>query len=254
MDAIDFMPLVSANYSGGIIITDWYSEQNSNNESVKITIRFLTNEIRADALDIKVFKKVCPKPNQCVTTKTGNNLIRELKRNILRKLTRAGCKVKVIPAKTPAEDVLAEKPDGVFLSNGPGDPAAVTYAIKNVKALMGKVPVFGICLGHQILARAMGAQTFKLKFGHRGGNHPVKDLSDGRVYITAQNHGYAVSAESLPAGLEISHINLNDDTIEGLRHRELPVFTIQYHSEGSPGPHDNEYLFDRFLKLVQGAG
>ncbi|MEC9280418.1 MAG: carbamoyl phosphate synthase small subunit, partial [Chloroflexota bacterium] len=145
-------------------------------------------------------------------------------------------------------------PDGILLSPGPGDPQLLDYLVSNVQKLVGRVPMMGICLGHQILARAMGAQTFKLKFGHRGGNHPVKDLSDGRIYITAQNHGYAVSADSLPAELEISHINLNDDTIEGLRHRELPVFTIQYHSEGSPGPHDNEYLFDRFLKLVQGAG
>ena len=177
-----------------------------------------------------------------------------LKYNILRLLRQRGCEVTAVPATMPAEEMLAMKPDGILLSPGPGDPQLLDYLVSNVQKLVGRVPMMGICLGHQILARAMGAQTFKLKFGHRGGNHPVKDLSDGRVYITAQNHGYAVNADSLPAGLEISHINLNDDTIEGLRHRELPVFTIQYHSEGSPGPHDNEYLFDRFLKLVQGAG
>ena len=177
-----------------------------------------------------------------------------LKYNILRLLRQRGCEVTAVPATMPAEEMLAMKPDGILLSPGPGDPQLLDYLVSNVQKLVGRVPMMGICLGHQILARAMGAQTFKLKFGHRGGNHPVKDLSDGRVYITAQNHGYAVRADSLPAGLEISHINLNDDTIEGLRHRELPVFTIQYHSEGSPGPHDNEYLFDRFLKLVQGAG
>ena len=177
-----------------------------------------------------------------------------LKYNILRLLRQRGCEVTAVPATMPAEEMLAMKPDGILLSPGPGDPQLLDYLVSNVQKLVGRVPMMGICLGHQILARAMGAQTFKLKFGHRGGNHPVKDLSDGRVYITAQNHGYAVSADSLPAGLEISHINLNDDTIEGLSHRELPVFTIQYHSEGSPGPHDNEYLFDRFLKLVQGAG
>jgi carbamoyl-phosphate synthase small subunit len=177
-----------------------------------------------------------------------------LKYNILRLLRQRGCQVTAVPATMPAEDMLAMKPDGILLSPGPGDPQLLDYLVSNVQKLVGRVPMMGICLGHQILARAMGAETFKLKFGHRGGNHPVKDLGDGRVYITAQNHGYAVSADSLPAGLEISHINLNDDTIEGLRHRELPVFTIQYHSEGSPGPHDNEYLFDRFLKLVQGAG
>ena len=177
-----------------------------------------------------------------------------LKYNILRLLRQRGCEVTAVPATMPAEGMLAMKPDGILLSPGPGDPQLLDYRVSNVQKLVGRVPMMGICLGHQILARAMGAQTFKLKFGHRGGNHPVKDLSDGRVYITAQNHGYAVTADSLPAGLEISHINLNDDTIEGLRHQELPVFSIQYHSEGSPGPHDNEYLFDRFLKLVQGAG
>jgi len=177
-----------------------------------------------------------------------------LKYSILRQLRRRGCRVTVVPAVTPAEELLAMKPSGILLSPGPGDPQLLDYLVTNVEKLIGRVPMMGICLGHQILARAMGAQTFKLKFGHRGSNHPVKDLADGRVYITAQNHGYAVSKDSLPPELEISHINLNDDTIEGLRHRDLPVFTIQYHSEGSPGPHDNEYLFDHFLKLVQGAG
>ena len=177
-----------------------------------------------------------------------------LKYNILRLLHQRGCQVTAVPATMAAEDMLAMKPAGILLSPGPGDPQLLDYLVTNVEKLIGRVPMMGICLGHQILARAMGAQTFKLKFGHRGGNHPVKDLVDGRVYITAQNHGYAVSRDSLPPELEISHINLNDDTIEGLRHRDLPVFTIQYHSEGSPGPHDNEYLFDRFLKLVQGAG
>ena len=176
-----------------------------------------------------------------------------LKYNILRLLRQRGCQVTAVPATMAAEDMLAMKPAGILLSPGPGDPRLLDYLVTNVEKLIGRVPMMGICLGHQILARAMGAQTFKLKFGHRGGNHPVKDLVDGRVYITAQNHGYAVSRDSLPPELEISHINLNDDTIEGLRHRDLPVFTIQYHSEGSPGPHDNEYLFDRFLKLVQGA-
>ena len=176
-----------------------------------------------------------------------------LKYNILRLLRQRGCQVTAVPATMAAEDMLAMKPAGILLSPGPGDPRLLDYLVTNVEKLIGRVPMMGICLGHQILARAMGAQTFKLKFGHRGGNHPVKDLVDGRVYITAQNHGYAVSRDSLPPELEISHINLNDDTIEGLRHRALPVFTIQYHSEGSPGPHDNEYLFDRFLKLVQGA-
>ncbi len=174
-----------------------------------------------------------------------------LKYNILRELTRRGCEVLVVPADTSAQDLLALKPSGVLLSPGPGDPQLLDYVVDNARQILGKTPVMGICLGHQIVARALGAETFKLKFGHRGGNHPVRDVSTGRVYITAQNHGYAVRAESLPPGLDVSHINLNDDTVEGLTHRDLPVFTIQYHSEASPGPRDNEYLFDRFLSMIK---
>ncbi len=174
-----------------------------------------------------------------------------LKYNILRHLRRRGCEVIALPAATPVEDVLAMAPSGVLVSPGPGDPQLLDYLVRNVAGLLGRVPVMGICLGHQIVARALHADTYKLKFGHRGGNHPVKELSTGRVYITAQNHGYAVSGSSLPPGLEVSHVNLNDDTIEGLRHRDLPVFTIQYHSEASPGPMDNVYLFDRFLQMMK---
>ena len=177
-----------------------------------------------------------------------------LKYNILRLLRQRGCEVIALPAATSAEDILGLKPSGILLSPGPGDPQMLGYLVDNVRRLLGRVPIMGICLGHQIVARALGAETFKLKFGHRGGNHPVADLSTGRVYITAQNHGYAVRADSLPPGLEVSHLSLNDDTVEGLRHRDLPLFTIQYHSEASPGPRDNEYLFDRFLDLVQDAG
>ncbi len=173
-----------------------------------------------------------------------------LKYNILRMLRQRGCEVVAISAATSAEEMLAMEPSGILLSPGPGDPQLLDYVVSNIRKLIGRVPIMGICLGHQMVARALGAETFKLKFGHRGANHPVQDLSDGRIYITAQNHGYAVSSDALPSGLEVSHINLNDDTIEGLRHREYPVFTIQYHSEASPGPRDNEYLFDRFLDLV----
>jgi len=176
-----------------------------------------------------------------------------VKRNILRKLTRAGCKVKVIPAKTPAEEVLAETPDGVFLSNGPGDPAAVTYAIENVKALIGKVPVFGICLGHQILSIALNATTYKLTFGHHGGNQPVMDSNSGKVEITSQNHGFAVEQSSLQGNVEITSTNLNDDTVEGIQHKDWPIFSVQYHPEASPGPHDSDYLFDKFAGLMKAA-
>ena len=176
-----------------------------------------------------------------------------LKYNILRVLQSRGCEVFAVPATTPANIMLAMQPSGLLLSPGPGDPELLGNIVENVRQLIGRVPIMGICLGHQLAARALGARTYKLKFGHRGGNHPVKDLESGRVHITAQNHGYAVDADNLPAGLEVSQINLNDNTVEGLRHRELPLFTIQYHSEASPGPKDNEYLFDRFLAMVDDA-
>ena len=174
-----------------------------------------------------------------------------VKLNILRCLAKRGCEVIVVPDSATAEEVLAHRPDGVVMSPGPGDPVLLNGAVETAKGLMGRVPVFGICLGHQVIARAFGADTFKLKFGHRGGNQPVKDLTTGRVYVTAQNHGYAVEPAGLPPEVQVSHVNLNDNTVEGLRHTKLPVQTIQYHSEASPGPHDSEYLFDRFLEMVR---
>ena len=177
-----------------------------------------------------------------------------LKYHILRLLRGRGCQVKAVPATTSAEEMLSLAPSGIVLSPGPGDPALLEYAVDTARRLIGRVPIMGICLGHQVVARALGGDTFKLKFGHRGSNHPVRDLATGRVYVTAQNHGYAVDAESLPAALEVSHTNLNDGTVEGLRHLESPVLTIQYHAEASPGPRDNEYLFDRFLEMVMESG
>lgn len=175
-----------------------------------------------------------------------------IKQNILRLLVDHGCQVTVVPAKTPAEDVLSLKPDGVFLSNGPGDPEPMTYAIANIKTLVGRVPIFGICLGHQLCGLALGGKTFKLKFGHHGSNHPVKNLLTGKVEITAQNHGFCVDPDSLPSSnVEVTHLNLNDHTNEGLRHRSAPLFSVQYHPEASPGPHDARYLFDDFIKMMQ---
>src|SRR5881296_766461 len=175
-----------------------------------------------------------------------------IKSHILRNLTRCGAQVTVVPATTPAADVLALRPDGVFLSNGPGDPAAVTYAAEACRAIVDKkVPLFGICLGHQILGLALGGATYKLKFGHHGANHPVRDLRTGRVEITSQNHGFAVDPDSVAAGgWEPTHVNLNDGTCEGLRHTEWPAFCVQYHPEASPGPHDSNYLFHRFTDLM----
>lgn len=173
-----------------------------------------------------------------------------IKFNILRNLAEAGCQVRVVPAATTAEDVLALNPDGIFLSNGPGDPDAVPYAKENVRKLIGKKPVFGICLGHQIMGLALGGRTYKLKFGHHGGNQPVMDLTTGKVEITSQNHGFAVDAESLKGSAEVTHMNLNDNTVEGLAHRDLPIFSVQYHPESSPGPHDASYLFRRFTDMM----
>jgi len=173
-----------------------------------------------------------------------------IKYNILRNLAEAGCQVRVVPASMAASEVLALKPDGIFLSNGPGDPDAVPYAKENVQQLIGEKPIFGICLGHQILGLALGGKTYKLKFGHHGGNQPVMDLITRKVEITSQNHGFAVDADSLGGTAQLTHINLNDHTVEGLAHRELPIFSVQYHPESSPGPHDANYLFKRFIDLM----
>ncbi|MBU1487537.1 glutamine-hydrolyzing carbamoyl-phosphate synthase small subunit [bacterium] len=183
-----------------------------------------------------------------------------IKYNILRLLSEHGCEVTVVPAKTSSAEILAMNPDGIFLSNGPGDPAGVPYAVKTVQELItpssklrapGSIPIFGICLGHQILGLAFGGKTYKLKFGHRGGNQPVKDLVTGKIDITSQNHGFCVDINSLPQDIEVTHINPNDQTLEGMRHKKLPIFSVQYHPEASPGPHDAEYLFNVFTEMME---
>ena len=177
-----------------------------------------------------------------------------MKWNILRCLVQVGCRVTVLPGTATAEQVLAQRPDGIFLSNGPGDPAALGYAIETIRGLVGKKPIFGICLGHQLLGLALGAETFKLKFGHRGANQPVLNLQTNRVEITTQNHGFAVRLDTLPRDLEPTHVNLNDNTNEGMRHRRLPIFSVQYHPEASAGPHDSVYLFEEFRRLMDECG
>ncbi len=176
-----------------------------------------------------------------------------IKTNILRKLYERGCDVTVVPAGFPADEVLKMKADGIFLSNGPGDPSAVTYAVDNMRKLIGRKPIFGICLGHQILALAAGAKTFKMKFGHRGANHPVKHLARETVEVTSHNHGFAVDPDTLPSDYEVTHLDLNDNILEGFRHKSLPLFCVQYHPEASPGPHDSDYLFDDFTDMMEGV-
>ena len=196
----------------------------------------------------EVFKKLPPVKHHIVAYDYG------IKHNILRNLRQHGFKVRVVPATTPAADVLAMNPDGIFLSNGPGDPGALGYIHETLRGLIGKKPIFGICLGHQVLGYAFGGKTFKLKFGHRGGNQPVKDLRTGKVTITSQNHGFAVDPDSLPANVEVTHINLNDQTVEGMRHKDYPVFSVQYHPEAAPGPHDAVYFFEQFSQLIESEG
>ncbi len=193
----------------------------------------------------EVFKKLPAVRHRIVAYDFG------MKRNILRRLRQEGFAVRVVPANFPAEDVLAMKADGVFLSNGPGDPAALTYVHANIRKLMGRTPIFGICLGHQMLGYAVGGKTFKLKFGHRGGNQPVQDVRTGKVTITSQNHGFAVDADSLPSDVEVSHINLNDHTVEGLAHKSDPIFSVQYHPEAAPGPNDATYFFRQFAEMIE---
>ncbi len=174
-----------------------------------------------------------------------------VKTNSLREFAKFGCRVTVVPAGTSAAETMALKPDGIFLSNGPGDPASMTAVVDEIKKLTAsQTPIFGICLGHQLLGEAFGGSTYKLKFGHRGGNQPIKDLTTGKIEITAHNHGFAVAADSLPDEVEVTHINLNDQTVAGIRHKTLPIFSVQYHPESAPGPHDSEYLFERFIDLM----
>jgi carbamoyl-phosphate synthase small subunit len=195
-----------------------------------------------------------PSERVAATTKQRHHVVAfdyGIKRNILRKLVQSGARVTVVPAKTTAEDVMELKPDGVFLSNGPGDPEPLEFQAAQVRGIVGRVPVFGICLGHQIMGLAFGGKTYKLKFGHRGGNHPVLNKVTNKVEITSHNHGFAVDPDSLKdSEVELTHINLNDQTLEGFRHREHPAFCVQYHPEAAPGPHDSYYLFDDFMKMM----
>ncbi|MBP2645503.1 MAG: carA [Firmicutes bacterium] len=231
----------SAGTMKGIIVPETTTEANI----AKLMASPLTTEVVAEVTPKETYHMGSSGPKVAV-------LDYGIKRNILHSLVKAGCDLTILPAFTTAEEVLALDTDGIFLSNGPGDPKDVPQAIETVKALLGKKPIFGICLGHQLLALAMGANTYKLKFGHRGSNHPVKDMATGRVYITSQNHGYAVEENTLEGKeLVITHRAVNDGTVEGMKHSKLPVFSVQYHPEAAPGPDDNTYLFDEFMALMK---
>ncbi len=233
----------SAGTMKGVIVSE-YTSQNTIDEMMALPIRtdVVAEVTTSDAYTIEAEKDDAP---FVVAMDFG------VKQNILDSLQRCGCKLTVVPASTSAEEILEMNPDGIFLSNGPGDPKDVPEVIEEVKKLIGKKPIFGICLGHQLIALALGADTYKLKFGHRGSNQPVKNLKTGRVYISSQNHGYAVDEKSLKKlPLEVTYVSVNDGTVEGLRHKKLPIFSVQYHPEASPGPSDNIYLFNEFLEMM----
>ncbi|MBR2178886.1 MAG: glutamine-hydrolyzing carbamoyl-phosphate synthase small subunit [Selenomonadaceae bacterium] len=233
----------SAGTMKGVIVSE-YTSQATIDEMMKLPIKrdVVTEVTTSDAYTIGSDDKDAP---FVVAVDFG------VKLNILDSMQRLGCRLTVVPAYTPAEDILEMNPDGIFLSNGPGDPKDVPEVVEEIKKLIGKKPIFGICLGHQLIALALGADTYKLKFGHRGSNQPVKNLQTGRVYISSQNHGYAVDEKSLrKLPLEVTYVSVNDGTVEGLRHKKLPIFSVQYHPEASPGPDDNLYLFDEFLKMM----
>ena len=234
----------SAGTMKGVIVSE-YTSQSTIDEMMNLPIKrdVVAEVTTTDAYTIGSEEKDAP---FVVAVDFG------VKMNILDSLQRLGCKITVVPAYTPAEDILDMHPDGVFLSNGPGDPKDVSEVVDEIKKLIGKKPIFGICLGHQLIALALGADTYKLKFGHRGSNQPVKNLQTGRVYISSQNHGYAVDEKSLrKLPVEVTYTNVNDGTVEGLRHKKLPIYSVQYHPEASPGPDDNLYLFDEFLKMMK---
>lgn len=234
----------SAGTMKGVIVSE-YTSQSTIDEMMKLPLKrdVVAEVTTTDAYTIGSEEKDAP---FVVAVDFG------VKMNILDSLQRLGCKITVVPAYTPAEDILDMHPDGIFLSNGPGDPKDVSEVVDEIKKLIGKKPIFGICLGHQLIALALGADTYKLKFGHRGSNQPVKNLQTGRVYISSQNHGYAVDEKSLKKlPVEVTYTNVNDGTVEGLRHKKLPIYSVQYHPEASPGPDDNLYLFDEFLQMMK---
>ncbi len=242
--AVDSQGMAGSDFVREVTTESGYQWDPDDKESRTWTIKSANDDGATADEDGEHFLPLPPVKHRIVAYDFG------IKRNILRQLRQHGFEVEVVPARTPAADVLAKDPDGVFLSNGPGDPAALDDIHGEIRAIVGKKPMFGICLGHQVLGQALGGKTFKLKFGHRGGNQPVKDLRSGKISITSQNHGFALDGESLPDDVEVTHINLNDNTVEGVRHKNEPVFSVQYHPEAAPGPHDASYFFEEFSQLI----